>query len=101
MMLLCRLLRHSAVLVTLTVLAGWMPCVQAADNAELAALLGRALSANPRVLAARHQVEQALDRHEELLGFFDPRLYAAGGKAERSRGVPGGSGWTALTTNAH
>jgi outer membrane protein TolC len=68
---------------------------------ELQALLDRALQANPQVLAAKCRVEQALDQHEELLGFFDPRLYLAGGTAQRARGVPGGTGWTSLTDDAN
>ena len=63
-------------------------------------LLDRALRAHPRVLAAKCRVEQAQDQYEELLGFFDPRLYAAGGAAKRGRGVPAGTGWTSLTDNA-
>jgi outer membrane protein TolC len=70
-------------------------------DGELQSLLDRALKANPRVLAARCLVEQAVERHEELRGFFDPRLFAASGKAERARGVPGGTGWTSVADGSH
>ena len=70
-------------------------------NEEVGILLDRIMKANPRILAARARVEQALDRHEELLGFFDPSVYAAGGKTERARGLPGGYGWTSLSNDAH
>ena len=73
---------------------------QIAPAGELQALLDRALLANPQVLAAKSRVEQALEQHEELLGFFDPQLYAAGGTAQRARGVAGGTGWTSLTNDA-
>lgn len=72
-----------------------------AADGEFSSLLDRALEANPRVLAARCQVEQAIERHEELLGFFDPKLFAASGKSERARGVPGGTGWTSVTDGSH
>jgi outer membrane protein TolC len=76
-------------------------CAQTFSDGELRSLLDRALQANPQVLAAKCRVEQALEQHQELLGFFDPRLFAAGGAAERARGVPGGTGWTGLTDEAH
>jgi len=72
-----------------------------AADGELLSLLDRALKANPRVLAARCRIEQAVERREELLGFFDPQLFAASGKAERARGVPGGTGWTSITDGSH
>jgi outer membrane protein TolC len=74
---------------------------QATPDGELAALLDRALGANPQVLAAKCRVEEALQKHREVLAFFDPTLFAAGGTTRRGRGVPGGTGWTALTDDAH
>lgn len=101
MMSIIRLVRYTAIVLSIVFPAGVALYAQASPDGELQGLLDRALKANPRILAATCQVEQALDRHEELLGFFDPRLFAAGGKAERARGVPGGTGWTSLTNNAH
>ncbi len=90
----------SLALSALGLLAEGTPAQIAADG-ELRAFLDRATQANPRVLAARARVQEAVERHEGLREFFDPQLFAASGKAERARGVPGGSGWTSLANNAH
>lgn len=71
-----------------------------APPSELDALVQQAWAASPAVKAARHRVEQYLARHEELEGFGDPSVYAAGGTADRTRGVPGSSNYRALTNNA-
>lgn len=83
--------------ILLTVLPGR---AQRTPPDELQALLGRALASSPVIEAQRRRVEQALARHEELLGFYDPSLYAAAGKAERARGVPGSSGFRSLSNQA-
>lgn len=70
------------------------------DQDELNDLVLRAWATSPRVGAARHRVEQYLLRHEELEGFGDPRVFAALGHAERTRGVPGSSGYLSLANNA-
>lgn len=67
---------------------------------ELDALVRQAWAASPKVKAARHRVEQYLARHEELEGFGDPTVYAAGGTADRTRGVPGSTDYRTLTNNA-
>ncbi|MBN2449665.1 MAG: TolC family protein [Lentisphaeria bacterium] len=97
------LLNRLLCVLTLSALSCWVFTSAAQDtpSAELAMLLSRALHGNPAILAARDRIEQALARHEELLGFFDPGLYAAGGKAERARGVPGGSGFHSVTNDSH
>jgi len=58
------------------------------------------MGSNPAVQAARERVEQSLARHHETLAFFDPQFVVAGGRAERSRGVPGGTGFYSLTNDA-
>ena len=96
------LLTRRTLVVLSAALAAAIPVrAQTPSVSELQSLLDRALQANPQVLAAKARVEQALDQHEGLLGFFDPRLYMAGGTAQRARGVPGGTGWTSLTDDAH
>ncbi len=71
-----------------------------AAASELDALFAVALASNPRVQAARYQVEQTLAKHAETLGFFDPQLVVAAGKSERSRVVPGSTVASGLTDNA-
>jgi outer membrane protein TolC len=69
-------------------------------NSELDSLIDEAMANSPTVLASRERVQQAVARHRELLEFFDPSLYAAVGKVERGRGVPGSTGFTSTTNNA-
>ncbi|OGV74235.1 MAG: hypothetical protein A3K19_14220 [Lentisphaerae bacterium RIFOXYB12_FULL_65_16] len=84
----------------IALILGAVDCASAAEPAELAELVAAALSGNPRVQAARHRVDQMLAKHEATFGFLDPSMFAATGYAQRSRGTPGASGFTALTDNA-
>lgn len=65
---------------------------------ELETLVSRALAANPRVAAARRQVEATLARQAETLGFLDPALVASVGHAEAARGVPGGNAFPSVSS---
>jgi outer membrane protein TolC len=67
---------------------------------ELGEFMLAAQENNPAIQAARWRVEQTLLKHEELLEFFDPALYAAVGYADRSRGIPGSSNYSSLTNNS-
>ena len=77
-----------------------IPLLSGGGNGELQALVRQAWTVSPKVKAARHRVEQYLARHDELEGFTDPAVFAAAGTAERTRGVPGSSGYRSLTNNA-
>ena len=68
---------------------------------ELAELLKEGEESNPAVLAAKWKVEQALLKHEELNEFFDPTLFAGVGRADKARGIPGGSVITSLTNDSY
>lgn len=71
-----------------------------AKAAELDELLNEAAQHNPDLLAAKWRAEQMLLRHQELLEFYDPALTVAAGQAERTRSIPGASGYSSLTNNA-
>ena len=70
------------------------------DAHELDELLNEAAQHNPDLLAAKWRAEQMLLRHQELLEFYDPALTAAIGQADRTRSIPGASGYSSLTNNA-
>ena len=70
------------------------------DAHELDELLNEAAKNNPDLLAARWRAEQMLLRHQELLEFYDPALTVAAGQADRTRSIPGASGYSSLTNNA-
>ncbi len=74
--------------------------VPGAPPDELDALVQQAWATSPTIKAAHYRVEQYLARHEELEGFGDPTVYAAAGAAERTRSVPGSTGYRALTNDA-
>jgi outer membrane protein TolC len=67
---------------------------------EMDGLVRKAWATSPKVKAARYRVEQYLLRHEELEGFGDPSVYAALGRADHSRSVPGSSDYRVLANNA-
>ena len=73
---------------------------QFAHAHELDELLNEAAQHNPGLLSAKWRAEQLLLRHQELLEFYDPALTVAAGQAERSRSIPGASGYSSLTNNA-
>jgi len=66
---------------------------------ELLELLQEAEANSPTLAAARQRIEQALQRHEELLEFFDTTLYAAAGKGENSRDLPLSSDYSVLSAD--
>ena len=70
------------------------------DAHELDELLNEAAKNNPDLLAAKWRAEQMLLRHQELLEFYDPALTVAAGQADRTRSIPGASGYSSLTNNA-
>ena len=70
------------------------------DAHELDELLNEAAQHNPDLLAAKWRAEQMLLRHQELLEFYAPALTAAIGQADRTRSIPGASGYSSLTNNA-
>ncbi len=55
---------------------------------ELSELFRRAEAGNPSLQAARERVEQSRRKHEELLEFLDPSLFAAAGVTKDSRALP-------------
>ena len=87
--------RAAAAILMLMVLA-----VFSTDAHELDELLNEAAQNNPDLLAAKWRAEQMLLRHQELLEFYDPAITVAAGQAERTRSIPGASGYSSLTNNA-
>ena len=55
---------------------------------ELSELFRRAEASNPSLQAARERVEQSRQKHEELLEFLDPSLFAAAGVTKDARALP-------------
>lgn len=55
---------------------------------QLNALVERALEHHPRVAQSVAEVRQAIARHDELMGFFDPSLRLAGGASDEVRSLP-------------
>ncbi|MDD3694944.1 MAG: TolC family protein [Lentisphaeria bacterium] len=67
---------------------------------ELESLLLLAERNSPSLQAARQRVEQTLLRHEELMEFFDPALFAAAGRATDYRALPLQSNYSVLGSNS-
>ncbi len=72
-----------------------------AHGNELLELLQEAEANSPTLVAARERIEQALQRHEELLEFFDTTLYAAAGKGENSRSLPLSSNFSVISADSY
>ncbi|MBR6471990.1 MAG: TolC family protein [Victivallales bacterium] len=66
----------------------WVAGLVPVWGTELENLLRQALTENPQVKAQRALVEQSLAAHREVLEFWDPTLYAAGGYGSQLRGLP-------------
>ena len=67
---------------------------------ELDAFVQEAEDNNPAIQEARWAVEQALIKHQELLEFLDPSLFAALGHADNSKAVPGSNHYDSTTNDA-
>ena len=72
----------------------------ASTISELSAYIQEAEDNNPAIQEARWTVEQALIKHQELLEFLDPSLYAALGHADNSKDVPGSNHYSSTTNDA-
>lgn len=64
-----------------------LACLSLPAN-ELMELYQRAESGNPTIQAARERVEQSRLKHESLLEFLDPSVFAAAGATKDSRTLP-------------
>ncbi len=96
---------HSVRAMVFWLACGWLEAAPAAPGsvvvspeAELDRLTVLALERNPQVVAARHEVERYVALRDELKGFFDPQLKAAG--QGQQDGVAGQDGFLSTAGTA-